>query len=190
MGEDGMTPVTLCAAEEVHRALLEKWRGAMDLIGPGPAMPHFVDAAAAVDGLNARGQWADLGSGAGFPGIALAARWPDAQVQLVESRQKRSIFLGQVVAAAGLSNATVIRARSETLVDGSLDGVISRAYKPPHAYLQDARRLLRPGGVAVVMLGEHGVVDVAADWTLISRDRYPTGDGWRSRVVLQYSGSR
>ena len=49
----------------VHKTLLGKWRKAMDLIGPGPMEPHFEDANSAVHGLEAEGNWVDLGSGAG-----------------------------------------------------------------------------------------------------------------------------
>jgi 16S rRNA (guanine(527)-N(7))-methyltransferase RsmG len=171
--------------EEIHRALLERWRGAMGLIGPGSSAPHFTDAAHAVSALEATGRWADLGSGAGFPGIALAARWPSASVQLVESRSKRAVFLDQVVANAGLANATVVRSRTEVLPDGELDGVISRAYKPPAAYLIDAHRLLRPGGRAVLLLGDHGTPVVPPGWSLCSTYRYPVGNGWRVRAILR-----
>ena len=57
---------TLLDAERIHLELLEKWRAAMNLIGPGPAEHHFMDARGAVASLGARGRWADLGSGAGF----------------------------------------------------------------------------------------------------------------------------
>lgn len=174
----------LTDAEVTHQTLLERWRGAMDLIGPGPSAPHFTDAAHAVADLEATGHWADLGSGAGFPGIALAARWTSASVQLIESRRKRSIFLDQVVAAAGLVNATVVRGRTEGIPDGTLDGVISRAYKPPEAYLMDAMRLLRPGGRAVLLLGDHAEPVVPPGWTLLSTYRYPVGNGFRLRAIL------
>ena len=52
-------------AERVHQTLLERWRGAMNLVGPGDAEHHFVDSAGAVTGLEAVGRWVDLGSGAG-----------------------------------------------------------------------------------------------------------------------------
>ena len=93
---------TLLDAERIHLELLEKWRAAMNLIGPGPAEHHFMDARGAVASLGARGRWADLGSGAGFPGIALAIHNPEAQVLLVESRERRVGFLKQVVRATGL----------------------------------------------------------------------------------------
>src|SRR6188508_238668 len=49
------------SVEAIHRALLEKWRNAMDLVGPGPLDVHFEDSRAGVEGLGATGRWADLG---------------------------------------------------------------------------------------------------------------------------------
>ena len=157
----------------------------MDLVGPGPLEPHFEDAAGAVADLPVSGCWADLGSGAGFPGIALAATYPDTEVWLVESRQKRVVFLERVVAEARLDNAWVRRMRTEKLQPACLDGVISRAYKPPLAYLEDAARLLRPGGYAVVLLGDRPDLDPQPGWTHIRSDRYAVGDGYRRRLVLR-----
>ncbi|MFT4978955.1 MAG: 16S rRNA G527 N7-methylase RsmG [Myxococcota bacterium] len=185
----GGREVKLTDAELAHQALLEQWRGAMDLIGPGPSSPHFTDAAASVRDLEATGDWADLGSGAGFPGIALAARWPDAHVLLVESRSKRGVFLDQVLAAAKLTNATVHRGRTEKLADGSFDGIISRAYKPPADYLVDAARLLRPRGRAVLLLGDATPApELDSCWEELSTLRYRVGSGWRQRIVLRRGG--
>jgi len=169
-------------AEKIHMALLERWRGAMNLVGPGPVEPHFVDAAGAVEGLNARGRWADLGSGAGFPGIALASRHPQAFVLLVESRAKRATFLKTVVREAGLSNVEVFHGRTEDASPG-FDGVISRAYRPPELYLSDADRLLSADGVAVLLSGEppasfHG-------WIQASSATYPLEGGTRVRTLFQ-----
>ncbi len=157
----------------------------MDLVGPGPLAPHFEDARGAVEGLDARGDWADLGSGAGFPGVAVAGAFPDARVALVESREKRAIFLDKVVAEAKLDNATVARTRTEALPDGSLDGVISRAYKPPPLFLEDADRLLRPNGVAALMLGDDPDFALPDGWVEVSRHRYAVPDGFRLRVVAR-----
>ena len=164
---------------EIHLRLLEQWRGAMDLVGPGPLAPHFEDAAGAVADLNATGRWADLGSGAGFPGIALAETWPQAEVWLVESRQKRATFLENVVAAAKLGNARVLRQRAEDLAPG-LDGIISRAFLPPEEYLALARRLLVPGGRAVVLIGDRDF-EAPSSWLVVETRRYPVGDGFRRR---------
>jgi 16S rRNA (guanine(527)-N(7))-methyltransferase RsmG len=177
-------PARLAAAEAVHLALLQRWRDAMDLVGPGPLEPHFVDCRGAVSGLGAEGDWADLGSGAGFPGIALAALYPEARVLLVESRQKRAAFLQRVVLEAGLRNATVHHGRTEDLAPASLDGLISRAYKPPRQLLGDADRLLRPGGRAALLLGSQADVELPLGWVERARDRYVVGDGARLRLIL------
>ncbi len=136
---------------DVHRQLLEAWRKVMDLVGPGPVEEHFIDAEAAVSGLSASGPWLDLGSGAGFPGIALAVYWPEARVTMVERRQKRCAFLAEVIARAGIQTATLYEGDAAALPRGVWNGVISRAYKPPPEFLAEAATLLVPGGLAVVL---------------------------------------
>ena len=157
----------------------------MDLIGPGPAEPHFEDAIGVVSGLDATGDWADLGSGAGFPGIALAAFFAEARVVLAESRQKRASFLKRVLHTAGLENARVHHGRTEALEEGRFDGIISRAYKPPLDFLVDAARLLKPGGRAVLMLGSEAEIELPVDFERLSASCYAVGDGQRQRVVLR-----
>jgi len=133
----------------------------MDLVGPGPLEPHFEDASKAVSWLKAEGRWADLGSGAGFPGVSLAARHPSVSVTLVESRQKRVMFLREVVSRGSVENVEIFHGRSETLDKSSYDGVISRAFRPPEEFLAEARELLVTGGIAVLMMarGEPPVVE-------------------------------
>jgi 16S rRNA (guanine527-N7)-methyltransferase len=160
----------------------------MDLVGPGPVAPHFVDARGAIAGLAATGRWADLGSGAGFPGVALAAASPEATVELVESREKRAAFLQKVVREAGLANATVRNERSEGLEAGAYDGLISRAYKPPLEFLEDAARLLKIGGRVVLLLGDGAPPAPPPGFVEEGRHRYPVVDGHRLRVVLRWEG--
>ena len=173
--------MTFPPAEEIHRSLLERWRKAMNLVGPGPIEGHFEDALGAVSGLPVKGRWADLGSGAGFPGIALAARFPSATVLLVESRSKRAAFLSQVVREAHLTNATVFHGRVED-VEPDFDGVISRAFRPPEDYLSDAARLLQPGGVAVLLSGSKP--PEFPGWQVHETHEYLVPDGTRTRTIL------
>ncbi len=177
----------LAAAEAVHRALLERWRRAMDLVGPGPLGPHFEDARGAVLPLRPAGRWADLGSGAGFPGIALAAAFPGLRVDLVESRRKRATFLERVVAEAGLERAAVLRGRVEALAPATYDGVVARAFRPPPIYLALAAPLLAEGGVAVVLTGDDAF-DPPAGWRVLEDWRYRVGDGWRRAWRLGRDG--
>jgi len=173
--------MTYTRAEDIHRSLLERWRKAMNLVGPGPIDVHFEDAVGAVSGLNLQGRWADLGSGAGFPGVAMAARYPAASVLLVESRAKRATFLSQVVREAELSNASVFHGRVEDVPCG-FDGVISRAFRPPADYLQDADRLLLPGGTAVLLSGDRP--PAFPGWTVAEIVEYAVADGTRTRTSL------
>ena len=155
----------------------------MDLIGPGPIDDHFVDAEQAVCDLNAQGDWVDLGSGAGFPAIAFAALNPRANILMVESRQKRAFFLRQVITRSQLSNITVFHGRSEHL-NRQFDGVISRAYKKPLAYLEDAARLGKANAQCVLMLGDVSIFTPPSQWSVLSEKRYAVRDGYRRRLIL------
>jgi 16S rRNA (guanine527-N7)-methyltransferase len=139
----------------VHRELLDRWRGAMNLVGPGPIDPHYLDAEHGLRSLQPHGRWADLGSGAGFPGIVFAARFPDVAIDLVESRSKRAAFMREVVARAGpsASHVRVLRARVEDLPAGAYDGILARAFAPVVEVLVHAERLLTPDGTALLFVG-------------------------------------
>ncbi len=171
----------------IYRELLERWRKAMDLVGPGSVNPHFEDSEKAVAKLPVSGRWADLGSGAGFPGVVLAATFPDAQIELVERRQKRATFLETVVAAAGLKNTTVRCMDSNDLPAGAYDGVISRAYKPPPELLPEGLRLLKSGGFLVLMLATEEAPQ-APGYTLFHVERYTVEGKARKVVVLKKVG--
>ncbi|HEV7884544.1 MAG TPA: RsmG family class I SAM-dependent methyltransferase, partial [Solirubrobacteraceae bacterium] len=81
---------------------------------------HVADALVALDLEPVRSaRWiADLGSGAGFPGLVLAAALPHAEVSLVESAQRKCAFLERTVAAMGLDNVTVVCERAEAWAAG------------------------------------------------------------------------
>ena len=154
-----------------HKRLLERWRKAMDLVGPGPIEPHYQDSLAAIGWLKPQGRWADLGSGAGFPGFVLAATFPHIQVELVERRSKRASFLEQTVAEARLSNTRVICGDVESLPAHSYQGIISRAYKAPLEVLEDARRLLTPQGQIILLLATEEPPE-APDFAVFHVERY------------------
>ena len=72
---------------------------------------------------------ADIGSGAGFPGIPVAVYRPDCSVDLVDSNQRKAVFLTEAVRQLGLGNVRVIPRRAEQVTE-SYDWAISRAVKP------------------------------------------------------------
>ena len=80
---------------------------------------------------------------------------------------------------------SVVRRRAEEL-EGGYDGVISRAFLPPEAYLDHARRLLAPGGPAVLLIGDRTWAPPAG-WRVLDELRYAVPDGARRRVILKPS---
>lgn len=114
---------------------------------------HVADSLAALEleVVRAARQIADLGSGAGFPGLALAVALPNAHVSLVESQRRKCEFLERACAAAGIENATVVWSRAEEWRDGAArnDVVVARALAPQAVVLEYAAPLLRAGGSLV-----------------------------------------
>jgi 16S rRNA (guanine527-N7)-methyltransferase len=102
-------------------------------------------------------QIADVGAGAGFPGLVLAAALPAAQIDLIESVSRKTAFITQAAAAAGIPNATAITARAEDLARGerreSYDVVTARAVGRLSTLAELASPLLRKGGVLVAWKG-------------------------------------
>ena len=144
-------------------ATLLLWRTRMSLTAAATAAEiirqHVADSLAVVPHLPQSCHVADLGSGAGFPGVVLAIARPDAQVVLVEARRKRASFLREVLRQTAIANARVIEARVEALPQeftGGFDVVTSRALGPVSEFLELCRPLLRSGGVAIAMKGPKG----------------------------------
>jgi 16S rRNA (guanine527-N7)-methyltransferase len=93
----------------------------------------------------------DIGSGSGFPGLALAAALPTASVQLVESVERKCSFLSRTVSAASIPNAEIVCCRAEDWAggQGKADVVTARALAPLAVLAEYAAPLLRDGGLLV-----------------------------------------
>lgn len=112
----------------------------------------------------------DIGSGAGLPGLAMAIRRPDLQVTLVEPLLRRTTFLEEAVAALGLTNVVVHRARAEELHDRQLfDVVTSRAVAPMERLARWSMPLTRVGGSFLAMKGSSASAEVAGARTILTR---------------------
>jgi len=101
---------------------------------------------------------ADVGAGAGFPGLALAVALPAAHVDLVESVGRKCEFIRRAIAAADISNASVHNTRSEDLAAGegreAYDAVTARAVGRLSTLAELACPLLKPNGVLVAWKGK------------------------------------
>ena len=114
---------------------------------------HVADSLVALDieAVSVAGRLADLGSGVGFPGLALAVALPTAEVSLVESQRRKCEFLERARSAGAVMNAQVVCSRAEEWQDGVgvTDVVVARALAPQPVVLEYAAPLLRMGGVLV-----------------------------------------
>lgn len=124
---------------------------------------HVADALTglAVPELAAARRVADIGAGAGIPGLVLAAARPAMEVTEVESQGRKCAFLGELIAAMGLANATVACLRAEEWLAGrdACDAVTARAVAPLPVLVEYAAPLLRAGGALVAWKGAPGAAE-------------------------------
>ena len=177
-----------------YLAELMKWSRRVNLIARDTpeaqaVETHFLDSLTLLPFLDGAGEvhLLDVGSGAGFPGLALACVRPDARFTLCEPRQKRVSFLRHVVRTLGLANVEVVAERVEAhLADwpGRFTHITSRAVAEPAAFLPLVRPLVTPAARVLLMLARaEGLAGI---------DRLVSGP-WRvdaeHRFVLPFSGA-
>jgi 16S rRNA (guanine527-N7)-methyltransferase len=106
---------------------------------------------------------ADVGSGAGFPGLPLAIVAPSLTVTLIDSNAKKCAFLSEVVRELQLPNVTIFRGRLDDFVPGSgrLDSIAARALGQYDDLLGWATQQLAPTGKVVLWLGEADTQEIS-----------------------------
>jgi len=127
---------------------------------------HLLNCAVLADLLPPECRVADLGSGAGLPGLVLAIRRPDLAVTLVEPLLRRATFLQEAVERLDLANVEVHRARAEELRGRrAFSAVTARAVAPLPRLLDWSMPLVEPGGSLLAMKGFSAAAEVveAAD---------------------------
>jgi 16S rRNA (guanine527-N7)-methyltransferase len=113
---------------------------------------------------------ADIGSGAGLPGLVLAIVRPDLRLTLVEPLLRRTTFLTEAVERLGLGNVEVVRGRAEELHGSREFSVVtSRAVAPLGRLLDWSMPLVRQGGALVAMKGASAADEVAEAATELRR---------------------
>jgi 16S rRNA (guanine527-N7)-methyltransferase len=124
---------------------------------------HVADSLVALDIDTVRGAEtiADIGSGVGFPGLALAVALSGCEVRLVESQGRKCAFLEHAIAQAAIENARVVCARVEQWDEGlaANDVVTARAVGPQPVVLEYAAPLLRLGGTLVDWRGKRDAAE-------------------------------
>lgn len=127
---------------------------------------HLADSLVALElpDIRAATRMADLGSGAGFPGLPLAIALPAAQVSLVESNGRKCAFLVRAIEVSQTPNAAAVHARAESWREGlaACDLVTARALAPLAVVAEYAAPLLTMGGRLVAWRGQRDADDEAA----------------------------
>lgn len=149
-----------------HLDLLDEWNARMNLTAirdrPSQLTKHLLDSLSVQPYL--RGQRiADVGSGAGFPGIPLAIVEPARHFALIESTGKKCRFLEHVRDTLGLANVEVVQSRAESYAPESrFDTVLARAVGPLADLVKVAGRLVAGGGRLLAMKGRYPEEELAA----------------------------
>ncbi len=164
--QEAHVPVEEDAVNRLNRywELLVDWNGRMDLTSVPPedmGEKHFLDSLLPLtwpDLLPAGCSLIDVGTGAGFPGLALAIARPDCRVTLLEAMQKRCQFLQAVCDELGLANVRVIQNRAE--IAGreeahreQYDRAAARAVAPLNVLCEYLLPFVKPGGAALCWKG-------------------------------------
>lgn len=126
---------------------------------------HLLNCAAPVVRVPEGSSVADIGAGAGLPGLVWAIARPDLQVTLVEPLLRRATFLDETVDLLGLTNASVLRARAEE-VEQTFDVVTARAVAALDKLARWCMPLVKPGGLLLALKGQS-----AADEVEVARAR-------------------
>ena len=128
--------------------LIEKWNKRYNLTAvkaiDDMLYQHIIDSLSIVDHLYGP-VIVDVGTGAGLPGIPLAIAQPNWQVILIESNQKKAVFLQQVKIELKLDNITVMARRIEnTSIEKKINTIVCRAYASLGTFIQSSRHLVSP----------------------------------------------
>lgn len=138
---------------------------------------HLLNCAAVGQLVPEDARLADIGSGAGLPGIVLAIARPDIDVVVVESRLRPTQFLTECVDILQLSSVTVRRARAEAMVPGfTADVVTARAVAPLSQLLEWSMPMLRPGGQLLALKGDRAEEELEGARAKLTRWGAPAAD--------------
>ena len=177
-----------------YSELLLKWNRTSNLTAirtlEGIVDKHFLDSLAIVGQV--RGTTViDLGSGSGFPGIAIALVKPQTRMILLDAKQKKVQFLRHAVATLGFTNVSVVHQRIQQLAtDAIYDTIVARSLGSVAAIAELAMPLLAPGGRVIAMKGKRPTEEIAALKTpcrvSVKKLKVPFVEGERHAVILEH----
>ena len=123
---------------------------------------HILNSAVVSETVKTGDLVADVGSGAGLPGIPMAIALPGANFVLIEPMERRSNWMLEVIEELGLTNVEVRRARAEEVLDLTFDIVTARAVAALDKLLRLIVHLLKPGGSLIALKGSKAAEEIEA----------------------------
>jgi 16S rRNA (guanine527-N7)-methyltransferase len=155
-----LSPAQRRSLETVLALLAEERASVSSVVDDRAWKVHVEDSLTGLDvpELREARRIADVGAGAGFPGLVLAVALPEAQIDLIESVSRKTAFITRAAEAAGIPNATALTARAEDVARGegreTYDVVTARAVGRLSTLAELASPLLRPDGLLIAWKGK------------------------------------
>ncbi len=157
-GSDVSVSDELIASLKEYASLLKEWNEKINLTAivdePLVVEKHFYDSLLIAKNLDFAGKKvADIGSGAGFPGMVIALAFPTSKVTLIDSTKKKFLFLEEVKSKLGIENVFFHVGRVEDMKKerGTFDIVTARGFAAMNIFLEVAAPLAKKGGVLIAM---------------------------------------
>ena len=162
------------ATLQQYEAILKREGDTRGLLGPRELEivwdRHILNCLTLVELIQLNSTVADIGSGAGLPGIVLAIARPDLAVTLVEPILRLVEFLNETKAELNLENLSIIQGRAEDLIIGQkFEIVTARAVAPMKKLLNLCLPLLKPGGYLLALKGEKANIELTEALEQISK---------------------
>lgn len=189
---------------EMYSNLLVEWNEKINLTAITEkeeiVLKHFVDSLTISQYINREGKLIDIGTGAGFPGIPMKIYYEDLNVTLLDSLNKRVIFLKEVIEKLGLKNIEAIHSRAEDLARNpkhreKYDYAVARAVSNLSALLEYLMPYVKVGGRCICMKGpnineelslsKNALHELGGEIEKIDNFKLPNSDLERNLIIIK-----
>ncbi|MCS7257946.1 MAG: 16S rRNA (guanine(527)-N(7))-methyltransferase RsmG [candidate division WOR-3 bacterium] len=161
---------------KIYAQLINEWNKKINLVSRKDISRivsyHFVDSVSSVFLIPYNTDVADLGSGAGLPGIPIKIVRPDLKLTLIESIKKKAQFLNEVVKTLCLDNTQILSVRAELISELQCDIILVRLVGKIKDILQIANPLLRPQGRVIFYKSKHVDYEIEEAQKIASKMHY------------------
>lgn len=196
---DGIRTIGISYTEKQVRAFLEyleelkKWNKVYNLTGLKSdrdiSIKHFLDSLLFAKMLPPEAlTLADIGSGAGFPGIPIKIMFPDLSVFLIEPTRKKAIFLRHICSRLQLKNVEIINKRIEEVKGLQVDVAVTRALFSVREFIEKTKDILNKNGILILSKGpkfEEELKGLESQNIAVTDFRLPFEDIIRYLVIIK-----